>query len=248
MTYHTLVQFDPEADAWGIEFGDYDRETVEDELEDYVDHSISRKLLKIVTTDSEANAEIEAAVAALPKLKAFTFEASDYIPRGLHVTVYAANAADALAEAERIIAEGEIDWGQQNLWDEACTSTRISGLWAGTESHAGDDLRTPQQRRDYDVEVTKEVAPLALEPDPRAFTVFCQDETGSGTIWIDTVEASNADAAALLGQQKCAQDWGRYAEDENGEEDPETLDCESIHVLGVAAGDVKILHWEDIPE
>lgn len=61
--YFTLLH--READGiWAIEFGDYSRRVVQDELEDYLDHDIRRKDLRIITT-GDAQSDIEAAVAAL---------------------------------------------------------------------------------------------------------------------------------------------------------------------------------------
>ena len=63
------------------------------------------------------------------------------------------------------------------------------------------------------------------------FTAFCQDADAQGTIWINPVEASDIEAAKAAAIAGCAVDWG-YDEDD-------------IHCLGIAAGDVEILHWED---
>ena len=67
----------------------------------------------------------------------------------------------------------------------------------------------------------------------KAFTAFCQDLDGSGTVWIASFEAPNLAAAKQLAREKCAADWGY--------EDPD-----HVHVLGIAKGNVNILHWEDI--
>lgn len=64
MAYFTLLQRHDDG-QWGIEFGDRDRETVEAERDDYRDHFIKAKDLKIVTTRTSRNAEIEAVVAKL---------------------------------------------------------------------------------------------------------------------------------------------------------------------------------------
>ena len=64
------------------------------------------------------------------------------------------------------------------------------------------------------------------------FTAFCQEESGQGTIWIEAVEAEDLESAIKVAQQECAEAW---------EYDPD-----DVHVLGVAEGDVKILHWEDL--
>lgn len=64
------------------------------------------------------------------------------------------------------------------------------------------------------------------------YTAFCQHVSGSGTIWISDVIAPNTDAAIEIARTRCSEDWCIPAED--------------IHVLGLAAGSVEILHWEDI--
>lgn len=64
------------------------------------------------------------------------------------------------------------------------------------------------------------------------FTAFCQDVDGRGTIWIADVQAgsvADAIAAAIIA---CASDW--------------ETNTDSVHCLGIAAGDVEILHWEDL--
>lgn len=63
--YHTLLV--REGGIWAPQFGDYDRETVEAERDDYRDHDHKAKDLKIVTTKTTRQAEIEAVVAKLNK-------------------------------------------------------------------------------------------------------------------------------------------------------------------------------------
>lgn len=63
--YFTLLQRDPNDGQWGIEFGDYDRETVEAERDDYRDHGAKARDLKIVTTANARTALINPIVAAL---------------------------------------------------------------------------------------------------------------------------------------------------------------------------------------
>lgn len=61
--YHTLIAFN--GDKWGIEFGDYCRETVEDEMESYLDSGEYKKnSLRIIRT-SDKQADIDSAVARL---------------------------------------------------------------------------------------------------------------------------------------------------------------------------------------
>ncbi|MEI7911841.1 MAG: hypothetical protein WCK77_19595 [Verrucomicrobiota bacterium] len=81
---------------------------------------------------------------------------------------------------------------------------------------------------------------LASIPSVPRFTVFCQETCGGGTIHIDTHEAADLESAILAGKQQCIDDWSHgYKEGES----PWTM--ESVHCLGVAAGDVEILHWKD---
>ncbi len=75
---------------------------------------------------------------------------------------------------------------------------------------------------------------------PSTFTVFCQQADLLGTIHIDTVEATDLDSAIQAGRQQCLADWNGGASRANA---PFTL--EDIHCLGVAEGDVTILHWKD---
>lgn len=63
--YFTLLSREARDMPWRIEFGDRDRETVEAEFEDYRDHGISRGNLKIVSTLTSRQAEIDAVVAKL---------------------------------------------------------------------------------------------------------------------------------------------------------------------------------------
>jgi len=72
----------------------------------------------------------------------------------------------------------------------------------------------------------------------QTFTIFCRQANDQGTTHIDTVEAPDLDTAILLGRQQCLADWN------HGNSVPLTL--EDIHCLGVATGNVTILHWEDL--
>lgn len=72
------------------------------------------------------------------------------------------------------------------------------------------------------------------------FTVFCQQADQLGTIHIDTVEAADLDSAIQAGRAQCLADWN------GGACEPEApFNLEDIHCLGVAAGDITILHWQD---
>jgi hypothetical protein len=68
--YFTLVSRNPIAvlngiAPWVIEFGDYDRETVQSELDYYRDHGYKSANLKIIRTTDSRQSSINAAVAAL---------------------------------------------------------------------------------------------------------------------------------------------------------------------------------------
>lgn len=64
------------------------------------------------------------------------------------------------------------------------------------------------------------------------YTAFCQNASGEGTIWIDTIEAPDIMTACTIAERAAADDWDCAADE--------------VHCLGLAAGDVEILHWEDL--
>lgn len=74
----------------------------------------------------------------------------------------------------------------------------------------------------------------------RTFTVFCQEAGGDGTIHIAAVEAVDLDSAIVIGKQGCIDDWSSGS----GEAESRwTMD--TVHCLGVAAGNLEILLWDD---
>jgi hypothetical protein len=75
------------------------------------------------------------------------------------------------------------------------------------------------------------------------FTVFCQESGGTGTIHIASVEAADLDAAIIAGKQQCIDDWSAGATPDESRWNEET-----VHCLGIAAGNIEILHWEDQSE
>ena len=79
-----------------------------------------------------------------------------------------------------------------------------------------------------------------MNPPNRTFTVFCQETGGSGTIHIASLEVADLESAITGGKQQCIDDWSAGAGESPG---PRTV--ESVHCLGVAAGEIIILHWED---
>lgn len=72
----------------------------------------------------------------------------------------------------------------------------------------------------------------APAPTAQTYTAFCQESDGTGTIWIDTVEAESVEDAKERAIAKCSFDWN--------------FDPLSIHCLGIAAGDCKIHFWKDV--
>ena len=66
----------------------------------------------------------------------------------------------------------------------------------------------------------------------KTFTGFCQATSGLGTIWIETFEARNIKSAVNKARKLCAEAWGYRPKE--------------IHVLGVCAGNIEVLHWQDL--
>lgn len=62
--YYTLVLRDDGDRRWRPEFGDYDRSSVQAEMESYTEHAYLKKNAKIITS-GDKQAEIDAAVAQL---------------------------------------------------------------------------------------------------------------------------------------------------------------------------------------
>ncbi len=81
----------------------------------------------------------------------------------------------------------------------------------------------------------------ALIPVVPTFTAFCQEAGGQGTIHIVAVEADELEDAITAAKQQCIADWSSHPDDNR-------WNMETVHCLGVAAGDVEILHWHDQPE
>jgi hypothetical protein len=72
----------------------------------------------------------------------------------------------------------------------------------------------------------------------KTFTAFCRDEDGTGTVWIDTVEAVSKVAAKKVARKKCAQDWGWLWRDKQGPS------WKNVKCIGIAKGTIDILFWE----
>jgi hypothetical protein len=79
-----------------------------------------------------------------------------------------------------------------------------------------------------------------MNPPTLLFTIFCQEIDGNGTIHIASVEAADLESAITAGKQQCIDDWSGGS---TPDESPWTM--ETVHCLGVAAGNIQILHWED---
>lgn len=63
------------------------------------------------------------------------------------------------------------------------------------------------------------------------FTVFCTEAGGATTTWIESVEAPDANEAAIRGRSACAEAWA-CAEDE-------------VCVMGVMEGEAHMVAWTD---
>jgi hypothetical protein len=93
---------------------------------------------------------------------------------------------------------------------------------------------------------------VPLIPSIPRFTVFCQEAGCSGdTVHISSHAAVDLESAIIAGKQQCVKDWSSGLGEEEGKEKEEgerPWTMETVHCLGVAAGDVNILHWEDQPQ
>jgi hypothetical protein len=147
----------------------------------------------------------------------------------------------------RIVREGQ-DLGdtdfEHSVIETPALLARLEALLAAQSAYRPGDCEAFAAlcREFLDARAAVAKASAAVVPTPMVptFTVFCQETGGTGTIHIDTVEAADLDAAILAGRLQCLADWIGGA---SGEDAPFAL--EDIHCLGVAAGDVEILHWQD---
>lgn len=76
------------------------------------------------------------------------------------------------------------------------------------------------------------------DAQPQGFTVFLRQANGEGTTHISFQEEADRNAAVYAAIRECRTDWGW--EDDGSDED------DDLHVLGVAAGDVTIVEWDDL--
>lgn len=67
----------------------------------------------------------------------------------------------------------------------------------------------------------------------KKYTVFIQEVETIGTTFITFVEAPDQEVAANLALAECLEAWG------------EGYTLADLHVLGIAAGDIEILEWDD---
>lgn len=75
----------------------------------------------------------------------------------------------------------------------------------------------------------------------KTFTFWCQESSGEGTIYIGSLEAPDLETAKIQAVQECCDEWNSGT----SEDDPPHYSPDNVHLLGIAAGDVEILHWED---
>lgn len=68
----------------------------------------------------------------------------------------------------------------------------------------------------------------------KTYTVFIRQDNNRGTTFITAVEAPDQEIAAILALAECAECW--------------EWDLADLHVLGIAAGNVDILEWEDLDQ
>ena len=76
------------------------------------------------------------------------------------------------------------------------------------------------------------------------FTFWVQQSDGTGTIYIGSLEAPDLEAAKTAAVLEVCEEWNSTQLDG----DPPAYTPDNIHLLGIAAGDVEILHWQDICE
>lgn len=67
----------------------------------------------------------------------------------------------------------------------------------------------------------------------KSYTVFIREDETPSTTFITAVEAPDREVAANLALAECLEAWG------------EGYTLADLHVLGIAAGDVEILEWDD---
>jgi hypothetical protein len=116
------------------------------------------------------------------------------------------------------------DW---YLTSELCAGHIFDGLKAGGDLHAAALAAECIAARVREVGLEENANAAARE----TYTAFCIQANREGTIWIDTVEAVSLVDAEQKAVEKCAAAWEYPVED--------------VHCLGIAAGNVEILDWND---
>ena len=185
-----------------------------------------------------------------------SFAAEDPLPsdRQTLIEYYFGNSEDVLQESTSTLALPESYASCQELFaalqeiadtpkqGEHGSSDRQSGQAHEPDIGAAIDQGTTARLHAL-IDKARAAIALASIPSVPRFTVFCQEAGGSGTIHIDTHEAADLEGAILVGKRQCITDWS------SGYKDGESpWNMESVHCLGVAAGDVDILHWRDQPQ
>lgn len=132
----------------------------------------------------------------------FTVEISDYIPRGVHITIFAADYAAAMAEANRLMDEGEIDWEGQETWDDGCTESRITGLWEGDTAYGGPDLRTPADIAAYERALVDELTSTVTMLETVRKAVKAYDDDLNRREVVPTADDYNALFALIMEDPK----------------------------------------------
>ena len=147
----------------------------------------------------------------------------------------------------RIVREGQ-DLGdtdfEHSVIEAPALLARLEALLAAQSAYRPGDCEAFAAlcREFLDARAAVAKASAAVVPTPMVptFTVFCQETGGTGTIHIDTVEAADLESAIIAAKQQCIDDWSAGTT-----EAASPWNMETVHCLGVAAGDVEILHWQD---
>lgn len=72
-----------------------------------------------------------------------------------------------------------------------------------------------------------------LDTQQEGFTIFLREDDGTGTTHVTHQETATVEEAITAAKAECCEAWGY---------DPDA----PLHVLGVAAGDVTIVDWDDL--
>lgn len=94
-------------------------------------------------------------------------------------------------------------------------------------------LQPPAARRVRMADEAPNGSGQCKERNMRKYTGFCRQVDDQGTIYISSVLARSPGEASKLLLEECAEAWG--------------VDEDHITVIGLAAGDVEIIGWDDEP-